>query len=210
MADLTMERRIGGIVAGCDEAGRGSWAGPIVAAAIILPADIILPGVNDSKTINKKNHRALAEMIMEKALAVGIGVASSKFIDEKGVNYANQYVIQKAVENLSITPDYILIDGGSQQKIDTDIPQEEIEKGDQKSLSIASASIIAKSVHDELMKQYAVQYPEYNWNNNAGYGSMDHKYAINKYGICEYHRQSFKPIKEYMKKHGKIFNRKSD
>lgn len=201
MADLAMELKIGGLVAGCDEAGRGSWAGPIVAAAVILPRDAILPGVNDSKTVNKKNHKALAEMIMGKALAVGVGVASNKFIDEKGLGYANKYVIQKAVENLSIVPDYLLIDGGTQQKIDTDIPQEEIPKGDQKSLSIAAASIIAKSVHDELMRRYAVEYPEYNWNDNTGYGSMDHRYAINEHGICKYHRLSFKPIKEYMEKH---------
>ena len=201
MADLTLERRIGGLVAGCDEAGRGSWAGPIVAAAVILPNNIILPGVNDSKTINKKNHRALADMILDKAIAVGIGIASNKFIVDKGIGYANRYVIQKAVENLSIVPDYLLIDGGSQQKINTDILQEEIPKGDQKSLSIAAASIIAKSIHDELMKRYAVQYPEYNWNDNTGYGTMDHRYAINKHGICEYHRRSFKPIKEYIEKH---------
>lgn len=203
MADMTMERKIGGLVAGCDEAGRGSLAGPIVAAAVILPLNAILPGVDDSKTINKKNHRALAETIMQRALAVGIGIASNKFIDEKGLAYANKYVIQKAVENLGIIPDYLLIDGGPQQKIDTNIPQEEIPKGDQKSLSIAAASIIAKSVHDELMKRYSEKYPEYNWCENAGYGSMDHKYAIKNHGICEYHRQSFKPIKEYMQKHNK-------
>lgn len=200
MADLALERQIGGLVAGCDEAGRGSWAGPIVAAAVILPNNIILPGVNDSKSVNKKNHRALADDILKKAIAVGIGVASNKFIDEKGLGYANRYVIQKAVENLSIVPGHLLIDGGPQQKIDTDIPQEEIPKGDQKSLSIAAASIIAKSVHDEIMKRYAVKYPEYKWDSNTGYGTMEHKYAINKHGICEYHRMSVKPIKEYIKK----------
>lgn len=202
MADMSMELKIGGLVAGCDEAGRGSWAGPIVAAAVILPKDVLLPGVDDSKTINKKNHRALAEKIIEKALSIGIGAASSRFIDEYGLGYANRYVIQKAVENLSVIPSYILIDGGMQQKIETEIPQEEIPKGDKKSLSIAAASIIAKSVHDELMNRYAKQYPQYNWAENAGYGTMDHKYNINRYGICEYHRRSFKPIKEYMKRKG--------
>ena len=88
MADMTIERRIGGLVAGCDEAGRGSWAGPIVAAAVILPPDAILPGVNDSKAVNKKNHRALADVIMQKAVAVGIGIAGNQFIDEKGISYA--------------------------------------------------------------------------------------------------------------------------
>ncbi len=202
MADLTLEMKIGGLVAGCDEAGRGSWAGPIVAAAVILPCNVILPGVDDSKSVNKKNHRALADMILEKAVAVGVGVAGNRFIDEKGLGYANRYVIKKAVENLSIIPDYLLIDGGPQQEIDIDILQEEIPKGDQKSLSIAAASIIAKSVHDELMRRYADKYPEYHWDSNTGYGTMDHRYAINKYGICEYHRQSVKPVKEYLRKKG--------
>ncbi len=205
MADLTMEMKIGGLVAGCDEAGRGSWAGPIVAAAVILPERVILPGVNDSKTVNKKNHRALADVILKKAIAVGVGIASNKFIDENGLGYANRYVIQKAVENLGVKPGYLLIDGGPQQRIDTDIPQEEVPKGDQKSLSIAAASIIAKSVHDEIMKRYADKYPEYNWDDNTGYGTMDHRFAINEHGICEYHRLSFKPIREYVEKHGKKF-----
>lgn len=200
MADLSLEMQVDGYVAGCDEAGRGSWAGPIVAAAVILPHNVVLPGVNDSKSVNKKNHRALADMILEKAVAVGIGVATSQFIDEKGLGFANRYVIQKAVENLSVKPCHLLIDGGTQQEIDTDIPQEEIPKGDQKSLSIAAASIIAKSVHDELMHRYAKEYPQYNWDDNAGYGTMEHKQAIYKYGICKYHRCSVKPIKEYLKK----------
>lgn len=204
MADLTIEKRIikagKGPVAGCDEAGRGSWAGPIVAAAVILPDDVSLPGVDDSKKINKKNHRALAEMIMERAITVGVGVASNQFIDENGLGVANKYVIKQAVENLTSKPGYLLIDGGTQQKINTDIPQEEIAKGDQKSLSIAAASIIAKSVHDELMQRYAKEYPEYNWHDNVGYGTMDHKRAVYEHGPCKYHRQSFKPIKEYLQK----------
>lgn len=199
MANLVMERSIDGLVAGCDEAGRGSWAGPIVAAAVILPKNIILPGVDDSKSVNKKNHRPLAELILQKAVAVGIGVAGNAFIDEKGLGYANRYVIKKAVENLGIVPDYLFIDGGPQQGIETDIPQKEIPKGDKKSLSIAAASIIAKSVHDELMKRYAREFPVYNWDTNAGYGSMDHKYAIKQYGISKYHRRSFKPIKAALK-----------
>lgn len=200
MADLTMELEIGGIVAGCDEAGRGSWAGPIVAAAVVLPHGVVLPGVDDSKSVNKKNHRALADMILEKAVSVGIGVASSAFIDEHGIGPANRYVIKKAVEDLKIIPQFLLIDGGVQQEIDTDISQKEVPKGDQKSLSIAAASIIAKSVHDELMRRYAKDYPQYHWEDNTGYGTMDHKCAINQYGICEHHRQSFKPIKEFVKK----------
>jgi ribonuclease HII len=200
MADLTMELEIGGLVAGCDEAGRGSWAGPIVAAAVILPRSVILPGVDDSKSVDKKNHRELAEMILREAVSVGIGVAGNDLIDRKGVGFANKYVIKNAVEDLGIVPDFLLIDGGPQQEIDVDIPQREVPKGDQKSLSIAAASIIAKSVHDELMCRYAKRYPQYGWKENTGYGTMGHKYAIYQYGICEYHRRSFKPIREYLQK----------
>ena len=103
MADMTIERRIGGLIAGCDEAGRGSWAGPIVAAAVILPPNIILPGVNDSKAVNKKNHRALAEVIMQKAIAVGVGVAGSRFVDEKGISYANRYVIKRLLKTWALS-----------------------------------------------------------------------------------------------------------
>ena len=99
MADLSIERSISGLVAGCDEAGRGSWAGPLVAAAVILPKDVILPGVTDSKRINKKRHRELADKILEKALYVGIGVASSAFVDTHGVGYANRYALEQAVKN---------------------------------------------------------------------------------------------------------------
>lgn len=194
MPDMTLERKHGKLTAGCDEAGRGSWAGPIVAAAVILPENILLPGVDDSKKVNKKDHRKLAELILKKAVSVGIGVAGNDFIDQKGIQYANRYVIQKAVEDLNICPHFLLIDGGPQQRIDIDIPQEEIPKGDQKSLSIAAASIIAKAVHDELMKQYAEEFPQYHWEHNAGYGSMDHRYAMNQCGPCKYHRFSFKPV----------------
>lgn len=196
MADLSIERSISGLVAGCDEAGRGSWAGPLVAAAVILPKDVILPGVTDSKRINKKRHRELADKILEKALYVGIGVASSAFVDTHGVGYANRYALEQAVKNLPVVPDFVLVDGGPQQKLDIDMPQEELVKGDQKSLSVAAASILAKSVHDALMCQYAKEYPMYHWEENAGYGTMDHKSTMQQYGLSPYHRRSVKPVKE--------------
>ena len=188
------------IVAGCDEAGRGPLAGPVVAGAVILPEHPNLPEITDSKKINKKHHRAYAEHVLKEATAVAIGVASVEYIDRFGIGMANRYAIEQAIAHLPVKPTRVLIDGSSQQVIHTDIPQEQIVKGDQKSLSIAAASVVAKSVHDALMAQYAAEYPQYGWLKNAGYGTPDHLAAIEKYGICKYHRTSFKPIKEYLKR----------
>ena len=188
-------------IAGCDEAGRGPFAGPLVAAAVILPENPNLPEITDSKKINKKYHRAYAEHVLKEAVAVGIGVASVEYIDRFGVGMANKYAIEQAVKNLPITPTRLLIDGSAQQVIATTIPQTQVVKGDQKSLSVAAASVVAKSVHDELMNKCSMEYPMYNWTKNAGYGTPDHLEAIEKYGICKYHRRSFKPIKEYLKRH---------
>lgn len=189
-------------VAGCDEAGRGPFAGPLVAAAVILPENANLPEITDSKKIKKKYHRAYAEHVLSEAIAVGIGVASVEYIDRFGIGMANRYAIEQAVKNLPITPTRLLIDGSSQQIIATSIPQKQVVKGDQKSLSVAAASVVAKSVHDEMMRKCAKEFPQYNWEQNAGYGTADHMEAIEKYGICKYHRRSFKPIKEYLKRKG--------
>lgn len=193
-------------VAGCDEAGRGPFAGPLVAAAVILPENADLPEITDSKKINKKFHRTYAEHVLKEALAVGIGVASVEYIDRFGIGTANRYAIEEAVKNLPVMPTRLLIDGSGQQVIHTDIPQKQIVKGDQKCLSIAAASVVAKSIHDELLRQCAEEYPQYNWGQNAGYGTADHMAAINKYGVCRYHRRSFKPIKEYLKRGGTIIS----
>lgn len=189
-------------VAGCDEAGRGPFAGPLVAAAVILPSDANLPEITDSKKINKRLHRPYAEHVLREAKAVGIGVASVEYIDRFGIGMANRYAIEEALKSLPITPTRVLIDGSAQQVIHTDLPQRQVVKGDQKSLSIAAASIIAKSIHDELMRQCAEEFPKYGWDKNAGYGTTDHMNAIETYGICKYHRKSFKPIKDYLKRKG--------
>ena len=196
MADLIYEQSIPGLVAGCDEAGRGSWAGPLVAAAVILPKNVSLPGVNDSKQVSKNRHRELADLILKKALYTGIGIADNKYIDAYGVGPANRYALEQAVKALPVTPDFVLVDGGSQQKLNLAIPQEELEKGDQKSLSIAAASILAKSVHDVLMCQYAETYPAYHWEENAGYGTESHRKALEKYGLSLYHRKSVAPVRD--------------
>lgn len=189
-------------IAGCDEAGRGPFAGPLVAAAVILPMNADLPEITDSKKINKKYHRSYAEHVLQEAIAVGVGVASVEYIDRFGIGMANRYAIEEAVKNLGVKPTRLLIDGSSQQIIHTDIPQTQVVKGDQKSLSIAAASVVAKSIHDELMRQCAEEFPEYDWGKNAGYGTPDHLKAIEEYGICKYHRKSFKPIKDYLKRKG--------
>lgn len=188
-------------IAGCDEAGRGAFAGPLVAAAVILPLDAHLPQITDSKQVAKKKHHQYAQDILDQAIAVGVGIASVEYIDRFGVGMANRYAIEQAVADLPVKPTHLLIDGAGQQVIKSDIPQQQIVKGDSKSLSIASASIIAKSVHDALMKEYAQQYPQYKWLTNTGYGTQDHIQAIYQYGICKHHRTSIKPIKEYLKQH---------
>lgn len=215
MPDMTFEQEqhmldkqagiLHSFVAGCDEAGRGPFAGPLVAAAVILPDNAELPEITDSKKINKKYHRTYAEHVLREAVAVGIGVASVEYIDRFGIELANHYAIEEAVKNLDIPPTRILIDGSNQQVIKTDIPQTQIIKGDQKSLSIAAASVVAKSVHDELLRQCAAEFPEYGWEKNAGYGTPDHLRAIEEHGICKYHRKSFKPIKEYLKRQQNVY-----
>lgn len=210
MTDLRQEKQIrkelkamgqeNTYVAGCDEAGRGAYAGPVIAAAVILPADVDLPGITDSKKVSKNNHIRYSKMIMDKALAIGIGVVEAIDIDRYGVGEANKQAIQRAVEDLPITPAHILIDGNSQQKIVSDIPQTQVIKGDMHSLTMASASIIAKTMRDSYMKKLGKKYPEYDWENNAGYGTNSHQQAIETFGITDQHRKSFKPIREHIQK----------
>lgn len=210
MTDLKQEKKISKelkenghtntLIAGCDEAGRGAYAGPVVAVAVILPEDVELKGITDSKKISKNNHIKYSNMIMDKALSVGVGVVEAVEVDRFGVGEANKQAIQRAVEDLSITPAHILIDGTSQQKIVSDIPQTQVIKGDMSSLTMASASILAKSLRDQLMKRYAKEHPEYGWDSNAGYGTEQHRQAIEEFGITKHHRKSFKPIREYLER----------
>lgn len=187
-------------IAGCDEAGRGAFAGPLVAAAVILPQDADLSEITDSKKISKKRHIALSKKIMDNALAIGVGIVDIDYIDRFGVGRANKKAIEDAVADLPIIPSHLLIDGSTQQVITSDIPQTQLIKGDSISLSVASASIIAKTVHDIIMRQLHEKYPEYSWDTNTGYGTQAHIQAIYKFGITEHHRRSVKPVKEYLKK----------
>lgn len=185
-------------LAGCDEAGRGSFAGPLVAAAVILPIDIDLPGVTDSKKIKKSRHRDLAKEILAKALAVSIQVATVSEINKTGIHAANAHAIERAVKSLSITPSYVLIDGDDNLPVRLEIPNQHIPGGDGTCLSISAASILAKAIHDILLADAAAKYPEYGWMKNAGYGTPEHLKAIETFGLCPEHRVDYKPIRRYL------------
>lgn len=184
-------------VAGIDEAGRGPLAGPVVAAAVILP-----PGyeqgdnlqqdvpINDSKKLSPRQRGKLYETIARDAVSVGIGVVEAPEIDAVNILQATLVAMKEAVLALSLIPDYLLIDGLN--RIDLDMPQETIISGDSRSLSVAAASIVAKVSRDRLMEMYHRQFPQYNFLRNKGYGTREHREAILKYGRCKIHRRSFR------------------
>lgn len=180
-------------IAGIDEVGRGPLAGPVVAAAVILPADFYLPGIDDSKKLTEQKREEFARTICEKALAVGIGLIDVDVIDSINILEASKKAMLSSISELSIKPDFLLIDA---VKLTTPYPQEAIIKGDAKSVSIAAASIVAKVTRDRLMKDLDKEYPEYGFSQNMGYGTKEHLLAIEKYGVTKYHRKSFSPVKD--------------
>ena len=186
-----MEIRAKGFTAVCgiDEAGRGPLAGPVVAAAVILPEDIQLPGVNDSKKITEKKREILFDFVKEHALAYGIGEASETEIDEINILQATFLAMRRAVEALQIPADYALVDGNRIQGLP--VPAETVIGGDGKVLSIAAASILAKVTRDRYMRDMAAQYPEYGFEKHKGYGTKAHYAAIEQYGSCPLHRKTF-------------------
>jgi len=188
-------------IAGVDEAGRGPLAGPVVSAAVILPHDFSCTGIDDSKKLSEKKRNALFPIIQKHALGVAVGVSSHHEIDKINILKASLLSMKRAVENLSIPPDFVLpdfllIDG--KFTLDIDIEQSAIIKGDSKSISIAAASIIAKVTRDAIMKDLHDRYPQYNFIQHKGYPTRAHKEAILKYGPCPVHRQTFKGVKEVM------------
>jgi ribonuclease HII len=183
-------------IAGVDEVGRGPLAGPVVAAAVILPKDGIGEELFDSKKISSKKREKLYEIILSKALGVGIGKIGQEEIDFLNIFQATLKAMALAVENLPITPDFILIDGPHGLRLS--IPQKPIRKGDQLSNSIAAASIVAKVTRDRMMLEYHQRYPHYNFAKHKGYGTKEHRKAIEKFGICELHRKTFRGVKEYL------------
>ncbi len=178
------------IEAGCDEAGRGCLAGPVVAAAVILPQRFRHKELNDSKQLTKKKLEELRHVVTKKALAWGVGVASPEEIDEINILNASYLAMERAVEKLNIRPELLLIDG-NRFKTELDIPFECIVKGDGKYYSIAAASILAKTYRDDLMNKLALDYPGYGWKTNVGYPTREHREGIKEFGSTEHHRKTF-------------------
>ena len=184
-------------IAGIDEAGRGPLAGPVVAAAVILPPDIDIKGVNDSKKLTAAVRERLYDRIMESALAVGVGISDSTVIDRINILQATLRAMEEAVRNLAVAPDCLLIDGISRTALT--IHQKTIKKGDSLSISIAAASIIAKVTRDRMMREYDQLYPGYGFAGHKGYGSASHMAAIAELGPCPIHRLTFGGVREHVK-----------
>jgi len=176
-------------ICGIDEAGRGPLAGPVVAGAVILPKDCKILYINDSKKLTPAKREELYDVIMEQAVAVGVGMASPARIDEINILQATYEAMQKAIQNLSVIPDILLNDAVTIPGIETE--QVPIIKGDEKSISIGAASIIAKVTRDRLMADYDKVMPEYHFASNKGYGSKEHIEALKKYGPSPIHRKTF-------------------
>jgi len=183
-------------IAGVDEAGRGPLAGPVVAAAVVLPREGIDERLYDSKKISCGKREVLYEIILSKASGVGLGIVGQEEIDRLNILQATLRAMALAIENLPIRPDFILIDGN--QVIQIPLPQKPIPKGDQLSASIAAASIVAKVTRDRMMMVWHQKYPHYNFSRHKGYGTKEHRDAIEKFGVCELHRKTFRGVKEYL------------
>lgn len=187
------------LIAGIDEVGRGPLAGPVVAACVILPVNEKISGLNDSKKIPKSKHEEIYQQVMEKALAVGVGIMDNDVIDQVNIYEATKLAMVEAIKDASkrgLVPDYLLIDA---MTLDLDIPQMSIIKGDANSLSIAAASIVAKVTRDKMMADFDKKFPGYGFAQNAGYGTKIHLEGLEKYGITPIHRKTFEPIKSLVR-----------
>jgi ribonuclease HII len=184
-------------VAGVDEVGRGPLAGPVVAAAVILPRDGIGTELFDSKQISSQKREDLYPVILAEALGVGVGVVGPEEIDRVNILQAALKAMILAIENLPLSPDFLLIDGT--QGLRFSIPQKSIPKGDQLSNSIAAASIVAKVTRDRMMEEVHIRFPQYNFASHKGYGTREHRQAIRRFGVCELHRKTFHGVKEYLR-----------
>lgn len=177
------------VICGVDEAGRGPLAGPVYAAAVILPPHLEIPGLTDSKKLSDKKRRELFPVIKEQALAWGIGVATEQEIDEINILQATFLAMRRALEQLSVKPDLALIDGN--RETDFGIPVKTVVKGDSLSANIAAASVLAKVSRDDWMLEMAKAYPEYGFDIHKGYGTRAHYDALRQYGACPIHRKTF-------------------
>ncbi|MBC1832655.1 ribonuclease HII [Listeria seeligeri] len=180
-------------IAGVDEVGRGPLAGPVVAAAVILPEDFSVVGINDSKQLSELKRETLFELIKQQAISVGVGIIEHDVIDEVNIYEATKLAMRMALDELDPSPDFILIDAMPLKYTEAELS---LIKGDTKSISIAAASIIAKVTRDRLMKDYDVAYPGYDFLHNMGYGTKNHLNGLNTNGVCPIHRLSFAPVKE--------------
>lgn len=180
------------LIAGMDEVGRGPLAGPVVAAAVILPENCKIPGLNDSKKIPKSKHKEIYEAVLQNAIAIGIGVKDNQVIDQVNIYEATKLAMMEAIGQLDPQPQHLLIDA---MKLDLPIPQTSIIKGDANSLSIAAASIVAKVTRDQMMEEFDCEYPGYDFTQNAGYGTANHLAGLDKLGVTPIHRRSFEPVK---------------
>ena len=178
-----------GVICGVDEAGRGPLAGPVCAAAVILPPHCEIPGLNDSKKLSDKKRRELFPIIQEQALSYGIAFASEKEIDEINILQATFLAMERALGELSLKPDLVLIDGNRSR--DFGLPVQTVIHGDSLSANIAAASVLAKVTRDDLMVKLAREYPQYGFEIHKGYGTRAHYQALEQYGPCAIHRQSF-------------------
>lgn len=180
------------LIAGVDEVGRGPLAGPVVAAAVILPKACKIPGLNDSKKIPKSKHKEIYEAVLQNAIAIGIGIKDNQVIDQVNIYEATKLAMREAIGQLEPQPQHLLIDA---MRLDLPIPQTSIIKGDANSLSIAAASIVAKVTRDQMMEEFDCEYPGYDFTQNVGYGTANHLAGLHKLGVTPIHRRSFEPIK---------------
>ena len=180
------------LIAGVDEVGRGPLAGPVVAAAVILPEDCKISGLNDSKKIPKSKHKEIYEAVLQNAIAIGIGIKDNQVIDQVNIYEATKLAMREAIGQLEPQPQHLLIDA---MRLDLPISQTSIIKGDANSLSIAAASIVAKVTRDQMMEEFDRKYPGYDFAQNAGYGTAKHLAGLDQLGVTPIHRRSFEPVK---------------
>ena len=184
-------------IAGVDEVGRGPLAGPVVAAAVIMPKGFYIEGITDSKKLSEKKRNEFEKLILEKAISVGISFMSEKVIDEINIYEASRKAMIDAISKLNPIPEIVLVDA---MPLDIEVSTESIIKGDEKSFMIACASIVAKQTRDRFMDELALKYPEYGFEKHKGYPTKYHKEALKKYGVLDIHRRTYKPVQEILEK----------
>jgi ribonuclease HII len=205
MPDFLIERTLGGVIAGIDESGRGPWAGPVFAAAVILKARrlprVLRYGLNDSKKLSASRRRALFDALKPHA-RIGVGQASVEEIDAINILQASMLAMRRALENLEVCPDHAIVDGNYPPRLPC--PVKCVVRGDSLSLSVAAASIVAKVTRDRMMTELACAFPGYGWDHNFGYGTAEHQAALEAIGATRHHRRSFAPVLKVLRMQGEV------